>query len=85
MLLLFLELPEENIVDVFNDTTTSPILKEIERLKEQAMYLRLADQNALDNMYIGKNEGWTRKECCGDAVYKINNKQEYIELQLANQ
>ena len=56
-LLLFLESPEENITDVINDTTTSPTLKQIERIKEQAMYLRLAYQNALDNMCIGTTEG----------------------------
>ena len=58
-LLLFLESPEENITDVINDTTTSSALREIERIKEQAMYLRLVYQNALDNMYIGATEGWT--------------------------
>ena len=49
-LLLILESSEENIADVINDTTTSPTLKEIERIKEQAIYLRLVYQNALDNM-----------------------------------
>ena len=73
-MLSFLESPEENITDVLNDTTKSPTLKEIEGIKEQAMYLRLAYQSALDNMYIGPNEGWTWKECCVDAVYEINNK-----------
>ena len=58
MLLLFLESPEENITNVINDTTTSPTLKEIERTKEQAIYLRLVYQNALDNIYIETNEEW---------------------------
>ena len=73
-LLLFLESTEENITNVINDTTTSPTLKEIERIKEQAMYLRLAYQNALDNMCTGMTEGWTWRECYGDVVYEINNK-----------
>ena len=59
--------------EVINDTSIVPTHKQLDRLKEQSMYLRLAYQYAIDNMYDEKTN-WTWRACCTESVSEINDK-----------